>query len=409
MTGSIGGIRLHGVEIRPIMKPNQLVDTGFRIARILTEDHRTMEAHIGALMGEFHEAHSCRIYLMQKEKGSVSGEYRLEQRLSVEKIADNGNVIASDAWPRAPEEDGLMNKAFLERKPIIVDHENGRLTVFDNLDMNDQGCDVYALGDSYEGGRNHLAIMPLYYRVKESPFGVAVFEGVDCSEANLVDFERTFWTTKMTMAAASQISYALVHRFDPITGLTSQSDFNVDLRTCARDLLHGSLGDLKLMLIDLDGFKLVNDTFSYRTGNRMLREVAKRIQSKVREEDLVYKWGGDEFAIILPEISMSDACGIAKRINRSIAQAVVKTDKGDATVSCSIGIVDMWRVLNKVLKNEVYDGEEEARYLERIAKLSFDKANYMLKAAKKDGKNSVFYYEGRKRKKVECNEPPITI
>ncbi len=387
-------VRAHGVELEPIAEPDRLVEAGFRIARMMNEDYGSMVGHIQGLMGEFSQASSCRIYLNQKADVKGKSYYRLEPRLSIEKTPGNEFYVTSEDWKASDIESAIMQKSFNECRQIVIDYDNSLQVLFENLDMNSHACDVYPLEAAWmEDKSKHMSVIPLFYRDKESPFGVAIFDGIDCSDKSLGSFGRTFWTAKIAMAAASQISFALIHRFDAVTGLPSKNDFNVDLHAFIRRLLHAEVSDLKLMLIDLDGFKTINDSFSYRTGNRILRETAKRIESAVRADDSVSRWGGDEFSIILPGISMGDSCSIARRINAEVAGIELQTEKGAARISCSVGIVDVGSVLERLLKTRraaKYYGEE-MRLVQRAAKRAFDVVDGLLKAAKKSGKNSVFF------------------
>jgi diguanylate cyclase (GGDEF)-like protein len=77
-------------------------------------------------------------------------------------------------------------------------------------------------------------------------------------------------------------------------------------------------GQLSVIIVDLDHFKLVNDRFGHLEGDRMLQAVARTIVASVRDIDVVTRFGGEEFAIILPGASDSDALVVAERIRRSV-------------------------------------------------------------------------------------------
>ncbi len=93
-----------------------------------------------------------------------------------------------------------------------------------------------------------------------------------------------------------------------------------------------------LMFVDLDGFKLVNDTLGHEAGDALLREAAKRLQDCVRAGDTVARLGGDEFTVIMPNLgSARNAPAVAQRIIQSLCQPFHLEDR-DAFVSASIGI-----------------------------------------------------------------------
>ncbi|MCB1740555.1 MAG: diguanylate cyclase [Gammaproteobacteria bacterium] len=90
--------------------------------------------------------------------------------------------------------------------------------------------------------------------------------------------------------------------YDPLTGLANRKHFSEELRkACARADRSG-LG-AALLLIDLDGFKAVNDNFGHEAGDAVLRRIAGRLKASVRQGDLVARLGGDEFVVLLNEVA----------------------------------------------------------------------------------------------------------
>jgi diguanylate cyclase (GGDEF)-like protein len=91
----------------------------------------------------------------------------------------------------------------------------------------------------------------------------------------------------------------IVHlaRHDVLTGLANRAEFNARLEEASRRLKRNG-GNLTVMMIDLDRFKAVNDTLGHLAGDQLLSEVARRLQSTVRDTDVLARLGGDEFAII---------------------------------------------------------------------------------------------------------------
>jgi len=96
--------------------------------------------------------------------------------------------------------------------------------------------------------------------------------------------------------------------------------------------------DLALLLIDLDLFKQVNDTFGHDVGDRLLRAVADRLKAECRQSDIIGRLGGEEFAVLTPETTAADAGRIASRIQEGCRRVVVATPQGDVRCSCSIGV-----------------------------------------------------------------------
>ncbi len=125
-----------------------------------------------------------------------------------------------------------------------------------------------------------------------------------------------------------------VARVDGITGLFNRRHFDERLREEIDR--HSRYGDmLSLILIDLDNFKKYNDTFGHQAGDRILVRAAMMVESGVRSSDLSFRYGGDEFAIILPHSSTMDAFSVAERIREKIAYEM---SSKQLDLSVSIGV-----------------------------------------------------------------------
>ncbi len=96
---------------------------------------------------------------------------------------------------------------------------------------------------------------------------------------------------------------------------------------------------LSVLFGDVDGFKAFNDRYSYAVGDRVLKAVAQCLKANLREFDLVARFGGDEFAVILPETQQKEAIGVAQRLNRAIEQLRIPYDGCEVSVLLSFGVV----------------------------------------------------------------------
>lgn len=140
---------------------------------------------------------------------------------------------------------------------------------------------------------------------------------------------------------AERLLQRLAH-FDPLTELPNRTLF---LDRLEQAIEHGRRAGrmTALMLLDLDRFKLVNDTLGHRAGDLLLVEAARRLRACVRNEDTVARLGGDEFTVLLHEVKgFGDAARIADKILESLALPF-ELDGQQATVSASIGIT-IWPV-----------------------------------------------------------------
>lgn len=122
---------------------------------------------------------------------------------------------------------------------------------------------------------------------------------------------------------------------------------------------------LALVAMDIDDFKPVNDRYGHGVGDQTLIGVAERLESCVRTTDLLARWGGDEFMVVLPASNLDTAKELAERIRRAIKQSPIVND---LNVTLSLGIVERRM------------GESPAALVARA-----DRALYRSKAAGKDG------------------------
>jgi diguanylate cyclase (GGDEF)-like protein len=93
---------------------------------------------------------------------------------------------------------------------------------------------------------------------------------------------------------------------------------------------------LAAIMLDVDHFKAVNDTYGHAVGDAVLREVAARVQATVREADIVGRYGGEEFALLLPE--SHDVTALAERLRATMAATPIVAHGQDITVTISAGI-----------------------------------------------------------------------
>jgi diguanylate cyclase (GGDEF)-like protein len=99
--------------------------------------------------------------------------------------------------------------------------------------------------------------------------------------------------------------------------------------------------DMTMIMLDIDNFKLVNDTYGHIAGNQVLVEVAVRCQSQVRSIDLIGRFGGDEFILLLVETNSQDAICVAERIRQHVAATPVETEKGPLDITVSMGLAHL--------------------------------------------------------------------
>ena len=124
---------------------------------------------------------------------------------------------------------------------------------------------------------------------------------------------------------------------DGLTGLYNHDYLNAVIdRELNRARRYG--GDLSLLMLDLDFFKAINDTYGHLVGNATLIEVAHILRDAVRDTDFVGRFGGEEFVIVAPETNLSDAAALADRIRLGISDTLRIEALSEHTLTVSIGV-----------------------------------------------------------------------
>ena len=160
---------------------------------------------------------------------------------------------------------------------------------------------------------------------------------------------------------------------DELTGIFNRRQFFL---LAHRELAVARRRDLRLAaaMIDIDHFKKVNDTHGHHTGDQVIQTVARRLTETIRGTDILGRYGGEEFALILPDVGDS-ALATAERLRTAIATSPVDTDAGPLPITISVGVAYLSEA----------DGGGDAEILLANA----DKALY---SAKKSGRNRVILH-----------------
>lgn len=124
---------------------------------------------------------------------------------------------------------------------------------------------------------------------------------------------------------------------DPLTGLANRTSFDLRLgQEIARSRRSGySFG---LLLIDLDHFKWFNDCYGHQAGDTILKAVARTLSETVRDSDIACRYGGEEFAIILPGSTAASATNLAERLHEAIAKLSQDLWQDEKSLTASIGL-----------------------------------------------------------------------
>ena len=125
-----------------------------------------------------------------------------------------------------------------------------------------------------------------------------------------------------------------ISQVDPLTGLYNRRFFNEKVS----DLQKQQLSYL-IILLDLDHFKAINDSYGHHTGDLALMHIAKILSRSVRKTDLVARYGGEEFILLLPQITSTQALEVAEKCRKTIASQPLKLEDGQQIyITASFGL-----------------------------------------------------------------------
>jgi diguanylate cyclase (GGDEF)-like protein/PAS domain S-box-containing protein len=167
------------------------------------------------------------------------------------------------------------------------------------------------------------------------------------------------------------LSYQASH--DALTGLINRREFDNRL-TEALDSAHEGEGPHALLYVDLDQFKVVNDTCGHSAGDRLLRDVTGLLQTHVRAADTIARLGGDEFGILVRHCTAEQAAMIAENIRQAVRDYRFTWEQNTTSIGASIGVVEI------------------TRESESVASL-LSAADIACYAAKDSGRNRVHLYD----------------
>lgn len=143
----------------------------------------------------------------------------------------------------------------------------------------------------------------------------------------------------------SEERYRQLASKDPLTGLANRRRFFglalTELQRCCR---YGH--SMALIMLDVDHFKHVNDTYGHAVGDIVLQGVAARTREALRTVDLMARYGGEEFVLLLPETDEDGALQLAERLRASLADAPLPIGTGNILVTASFGVCSFWPLAN---------------------------------------------------------------
>ncbi len=359
-----------------------LAESQYRMIGGLRDPHRTLASHLVEAVNGYRDASELSVYRLRKNEDNG---VQLEHHSTIMKLGQTVKIFY----------EGDHIKDLHHNAMISIDQERVRYFVFDEgtewsfslnvgeveperfsfKKVSNRGCEVFI--PIVSEGRNGKEIM-----------GMLVIKGGNLSLRGSRNKTGKRAVQESAMHGAnimSVVSHLFSTKLDGLTGLPTKQDFKRDLER-ALDEYSMKGTTFCLIMLDMDHFKFVNDVYGHLAGDEVLASFSRLVRNFVRDTtryhggspDVVYRWGGEEFFVILKGVDRNDALAVAERIRRETENTKVRTDNGIVSMSCSCGVVS------------IEDVEEKTS--ESVEKLA-DLAMYR---AKRSGRNRVYWVEQTK-------------
>ncbi len=173
----------------------------------------------------------------------------------------------------------------------------------------------------------------------------------------------TLFAQQATIAIQNARLFSEVQRLaitDPLTSLHNRRSF-FNLAHYAYDQATRYNHALSFLLLDIDYFKLVNDTFGHRVGDQVLQAVAERCVATLRSVDIVARYGGEEIVMMLPDTDQANVCHVASRLHQALAGVPIQTECGEVSITVSIGGVS-YHHHHAISLEQLIDQADQALY-----------------------------------------------
>ena len=241
--------------------------------------------------------------------------------------------------------------------------EINKVVEFDSMHYQHQGVGINVNTDSpshhscnyrLEMNTNWLGELTLTRRKKFAETDLQLIEDLLCK---LIYPLRNCLLYKQAQQASLQ---------DQLTGLYNRGAFDTSLKREV-DLSTRQHTPLSLLVLDIDHFKTINDTYGHSSGDKALKALAECVVDTMRQSDIAFRYGGEEFTLILSNTDLASAELVAERVRVAVSQLTCNDGKRDFAYTISVGVA------------ELQQGEDGYQLFERA-----DKALYK---AKKSGRN----------------------
>lgn len=169
------------------------------------------------------------------------------------------------------------------------------------------------------------------------PFNGWTYRAIDIGmalDATLLALALTF---QFRIGQQERVRAEELARIDPLTGVNNRRAFyDISAPICNITMRHGR--DLSVILLDLDHFKLINDNHGHICGDEVLQATAAVLKRSIRDHDVVARWGGEEFILLLPETDLDEATALAERLRQAVEAIQLICQGKDIRITASFGV-----------------------------------------------------------------------
>lgn len=212
----------------------------------------------------------------------------------------------------------IAGKVCEDGKPILLDSDRALRRYIDPPRPGYKTCSSLSLPLGF--GEDIIGVLNLSDKCSGEPF----------RESDLLLLSgfalQTFFILKLSSSYMASEHMRLLSTTDFLTGLFNRRYFNIRMNEEYR-LVKRLGGLLSLAILDIDDFKLFNDTEGHPSGDRILKEIASVMAATVRANDILVRFGGEEFAVIMPQTSEAEAFNLAERIRRNVKHSIPRSWK----------------------------------------------------------------------------------
>jgi len=284
------------------------------------------------ILAELGQSYGCDrsfiVDLRNPSQASLTAHWEKAQELS---LPPDISVLSSDLWEAMVEEflqDGVSYQV------LQASEEEGA-----------ELCEVLKV--------DQVFLVPIF--LKTDFFGVLGLALDNCSFPYRVETLQTLYQVADHVAIAlhqilslpddplptkprGDATHPLGEWYDPLTRLPDRDALDQELIRLSHSTLWPTQPDFSVLMVDIDYFKLINDTYGNPAGDEVLYGVAQRLQNQLRQGTLVYRYGGEEFLILLNRTRVNPAADVAERLRATVQGEPVKTSAGLVDVTASFGV-----------------------------------------------------------------------